>query len=191
MLKCNSPDHNGCDICNAKLLFLMRLNKLILILSVLLMLPAVESYSQQGSRNLEETGSRKAVVAVSDLVAKPAYEATNEGMRFKVWIMSVIKGLKDTEIKKNEFTEDDDVEQETHHVMIEIFDPQNGYSISDASVELRTISPSGEESTIELDPMMAQYGGNLHFAEKGNYKLNLSVNAGGRSILTPFTYTVN
>jgi hypothetical protein len=168
----------------------MRLNKYILILTVLLLLPAIDSFSQQGAPDARVTEKR---TIIPNLLAKPSYEATSGGLHFKVWIMSVIKGLKDTEIKKIEFSvdDDDDVPRETHHVMIEIVDPQNGYNISDAMVELKTISPSGKESTVELDPMMAQYGGNLNFNEKGNYQMNISINTGGRSNLTPFTYTVN
>jgi hypothetical protein len=167
----------------------MRLNKYILFLSILLLLPAFKSFSQQGAGNPGYTEPRKSVV--SEFIAKPAYETTSGGMHYKVWIMSAIKGLKDTEIKKNEYSDDDDVPRETHHVMIEIVDPLNGYTISDAMVQLKSVSPSGKESTLELDPMMAQYGGNLSFGEKGDYQMNISVTSGGRAMLTPFTYTVN
>lgn len=169
----------------------MRLNKYIILFSIFLLLPAAIAFAQQGARDAGNAAVHTPSIAAPDLVAKPSYEATNGGMRFKVWIMSVIKGLKESEIKRLESSWEDGELVKTHHVMIEVFDPMDGSTVSDALVELRAISPSGKELTVELNPMMAQYGGDLNFSEKGEYQLNISVNSHGRSILTPFVYSVN
>jgi hypothetical protein len=168
------------------MLSLMSLNKYIFVL--LLTIISFPLYAQQGSRsndNVAATGKETAVFP--DLIAKPSYEASNGRFHFRVWIMSVIKGMKDSEVRNAE-DDNDDVEKGTHHVMIEVSDSE-GNSVTDAMVKVSAVSPTGKEAIVDLDPMMAQYGASISFDEKGSYHLTVSVDAEGNPILTPFTYT--
>jgi hypothetical protein len=170
------------------MLSLMRLNKYIFVL--LLTILSFPLYAQQGSRsddNAAETGKHTA--AFPDLIAKPSYETSNGRFHFRVWIMSVIKGMKDSEVKDVEH-DNDEVQKGTHHVMIEVSDSE-GNSVTDAMVKVSAVSPTGKEEVIDLDPMMTQYGANISFDEKGSYHLSVSVDAEGNPDLLPFTYTVN
>jgi hypothetical protein len=147
-------------------------------------------FGQQGSRSEDKaTESRKETAAFPDLVPKPSYEASNGRFHFKVWIMSVIKGMKDSEVKNAE-TDNDNVEKGTHHVMIEVSDSE-GNNVTDAMVSVSAVSPTGKQAVVDLDPMMAQYGANISFDEKGRYHLTVSMDAEGDPVFTPFTYTVN
>jgi hypothetical protein len=164
----------------------MSLNKYILIL--LFTALSFPVYAQQGSRS-DNAASAEETAAFPDLIAKPSYEASNGRFHFRVWIMSVIKGMKDVEVKNAEI-DNDDVETGTHHVMVEVSDSE-GNSITDAMVKVSAVSPTGKEATVDLDPMMAQYGANISFSEKGSYHLSVSMDAEGEPVFPPFTYKVN
>ena len=123
--------------------------------------------------------------AVPEVIAKPAFEATNGGLHLKVWVMSVIKGLKDNEMAS------DDENPGTHHVMVEVADAVSGRDVPGAMVKLLSVSPSGKKSTVDLETMMDQYGCNISLDEKGEYQLSVNVNSDGQSTLTPFKYKVN
>jgi hypothetical protein len=128
--------------------------------------------------------------AVAEVMAKPAFEATNGGLHLKVWVMSVIKGLKDNEMAASEEYSDDE-NPGTHHVMVEVADAESGREVPGAMVKLLSVSPSGKKSTIVLETMLDQYGCNISLDEKGEYQLSVSVNSDGKSTLTPFKYKVN
>jgi hypothetical protein len=172
-----------------KILFLMSLNKYILVLLIATLTFPV--YGQQGSRSDEHAAASASTetAAFPDLIPKPSHEASNGRFHFKVWIMSVIKGMKDSEVRNVE-NDNDDVQTGTHHLMIEVSDSE-GNSVTDAMVKVSAISPTGREEIVDLDPMMAQYGANISFDEEGSYHLTVSVDAEGNPILTPFTYTVD
>jgi hypothetical protein len=141
--------------------------------------------AQQGSDSSRKEGTGKMVIP--EVVAKPVFEGTNGGMHMRVWMMAVIK------------TNNDDVNNKvapelkngTHHIMVEVTGTEDKKEIPGAIVKVMIVSPSQQESTVDLKAMMNQYGANLELDEKGDYQFNVSVNVNGESILTPFHYRVN
>lgn len=125
-------------------------------------------------------------MGVSEFVAKPTFEATNGGMHMRVWVMAIIKGM--NEEVNNQVAEE--MNRGTHHIMVEVTDPESKKELPGGIVKVLIISPSEKEATVELKPMTEQYGGNLILDEKGDYQLNVSVNVNGESTLTPFKFTV-
>ncbi len=132
------------------------------------------------------------------VVAKPTFEKVENGINFKVWIMSVVNDassqLDTNEVNLNKATDatTDESKPATHHVMVELKDATEGKELSDATVRLELLSPTGKTDIIDLETMMNQYGGNIPLPETGEYKLNLNVTTeDGRTVKTPFSYKVS
>lgn len=147
--------------------------------------------SAQGERQYQDTIKKSGMMQgeAPDIMAKPAFEATNGVQHMKVWITPFMKGMTSEDMNKN--LSDDTANKGTHHVMVEVTDAVGGHDVTDATVRILSVSPSGKKSAIDLQKMMGQYGGNLNLDEKGEYDLNISIDVKGTSNLTPFKFTVN
>lgn len=162
----------------------------VIITSILIIFFSLQ-LSAQGERQYQDTIKKSGMMQGEppDAMAKPVFEATNGVQHMKVWITPFMKGMTSEDMNKN--LSDDTAKKGTHHVMVEITDAVGGQEVTDATVRVLAVSPSGKNSAIDLQKMMGQYGGNLNLDEKGDYELNISIDVNGTSNLTPFKYTVN
>ncbi len=78
----------------------------------------------------------------------------------------------------------------THCIMLEVSDAATQKDISDASVKVMIISPSKKHSSVNLKPMMKQYGSGLTLHRKGKYRMTVSVTVNEVSRTTDFPYRV-
>ncbi|HLN19927.1 MAG TPA: hypothetical protein VK213_02490 [Bacteroidales bacterium] len=120
-----------------------------------------------------------------DVVAKPVFEGSSGNFNLTVWIMSAI-----TEKRNNDVKDKIDTGTGAYHVMVELKDAEKSRDVAGAIVKVLSVSPSGKKETTELESMMNQYGGNIDMNEKGDYQLNISVEADGNSTLCPVVYSV-
>ena len=78
----------------------------------------------------------------------------------------------------------------THCIMLEVSDAATQKNISDASVKVMIISPSKRHSSVNLKPMMKQYGSGLTLHKKGKYRMTMSLTVNGVSRTKEFPYRV-
>jgi hypothetical protein len=116
---------------------------------------------------------------MSDMAAKPTFEATTGGLHLKVWVMAKGEGMKDNDMMAG-----------THHIMVAVTDAESGKEVTDANVKILSLSPTNKSASVDLKTMMNQFGGNLSLDEKGEYELTVSVDVNGVANSTPFKYTV-
>lgn len=129
------------------------------------------------------------------IVAKPSFETTTSGLHLRVWIMSVVNDSKARLSGEQDSSSTDSSTDETrkgsHHVMVEVKDAAEGTELTSAALEMKILAPSGKTVTVDLEPMMNQYGANIPLEAKGEYKISLNVKADdGRTVEAPFSYTV-
>jgi hypothetical protein len=141
---------------------------------------------RQDSLEIENSGMGSGMS--SGILAKPSFESSNEEVHMKVWLFPKREEWDDA-INKD-VADQGNLTEGTHHIMVEVTDPQSGQKISEAKVKISAKSPSSGSSETDLKPMMGQYGGNLKLSEKGDYKFNVNVENKGVSSQIPFTYTV-
>jgi hypothetical protein len=155
------------------------------MLIILGFLPAILLKAQVDRDTTENKGMGK--MSVSEVLAKPVFETINGGYDQKVWIMTVVKGVRDIDL--NTSNRDDDVNG-THTIVVVLKDEKSNKEVMGADVQLSYVTPSGKKGNVAMETTMNQYGANVNFDEKGEYQLSLSVKAGGESVSTPFSYTV-
>ena len=78
----------------------------------------------------------------------------------------------------------------THHLGIDVTDATSGTEIAIIGATVELVSPSKKATSIELKPMMNRFAGALALDEKGEYRVTVSVNAGGSTKSTTFQYAV-
>ncbi len=78
----------------------------------------------------------------------------------------------------------------THCIMLEVSDAATRKGISDASAKVMFVSPSEKRSTVDLKPMMSNFGSGLTLDEKGEYQFTISVDVNGVSKTKGFRYEV-
>jgi hypothetical protein len=155
------------------------------ILIILGILPAILLKAQVERDTTENRGMGR--MSVSEVLAKPAFETINGGYDQKVWIMTVVKGVRDIDLNTSN---QNDEARGTHTVIVELKDEKNNREVMGADVQLSYVKPSGKKESVVMETTMNQYGANVNFDEKGEYQLSLSVKAGGETVSTPFSYTV-
>jgi hypothetical protein len=84
-------------------------------------------------------------------------------------------------------TTSDEQKGGNYHVMVEL-KKADGKVLTDANVSLMAVSPAGKNSSVELKPMMDQYGRDLILDEKGEYQLTIQLNVGGVPNSTQFKF---
>ncbi len=136
-----------------------------------------------------KTGNESSGMGMSPImIAKPIFETTNAGLQMKVWVSPIKEKWDD--VMSQDVATTEELKDGTHHIMVELKDPESNKNVSGANVKLLILSPSNEKSTTDLKTMMDQYGGNLNLPEQGEYQINISVENNGVSSLTPFKYVV-
>jgi hypothetical protein len=78
----------------------------------------------------------------------------------------------------------------THHIMLGVTDASLGKEIANASAKVLIVSPSKNNSTVDLKPMKGLFGGALTLDEKGEYQFTVSVDVNGVSKTKQFQYAV-
>jgi hypothetical protein len=77
----------------------------------------------------------------------------------------------------------------TYHIMIELKDAASGNEANETTVTLMVVSPTNKNTSVELKPVVKQFGSDLTLSEKGEYELTVNVNVGGVTSATPFKFT--
>jgi hypothetical protein len=126
------------------------------------------------------------VIPMSGQSVKPTFEATTSGIQMKVWIMITAGQVKPNDMSAAKATTES-TKGSTYHIMVEL-KKADGKVLTDANVSLMTVSPAGKNASVELKPMMDQYGSDLNFDEKGEYQLTIQLNVGGVPNSTQFKF---
>ena len=126
------------------------------------------------------------VMPVSGQTAKPTFESTTAGLQMKVWVM-ITGGAMKTNDMNSAKPSTEATKGSTYHIMVELR-KTDGKVLTDASVSLMTVSPAGKNASVELKPMMDQYGSDLILDEKGEYEFTILLKAGGADSSTPFKF---
>jgi hypothetical protein len=126
------------------------------------------------------------VMPMSGQAVKPTFEATTAGLQMKVWIMITGGAMKANDMSSAKATSES-TKGSTYHIMVEL-KKTDGKVLTDANVSLMTVSPAGKNMSVELKPMMNQYGSDLVLDEKGEYQLTILLKVGGADSSTPFKF---
>lgn len=143
-------------------------------------LVTIQITAQERKDTIKESGM---MMPSPDVVAKPAFEGNSGNFNLTVWVMEAFN-------EKREKDESEEKKTGSHNVMVEVNDAEKSREIAGAIVKVLVVSPSGKKSTTELESMMNHYGGNISLDEKGEYQLDISVEANGFSTLCPVVYNV-
>ena len=104
----------------------------------------------------------------------------------KVWIMITGGATKAADMSSAKATSDEQ-KGSSYHVMVEL-KKADGKVLTDANASMMTVSPAGKNSSVELKPMMDQYGSDFMLDEKGEYQLTVLLKVGGADSSTPFKF---
>ncbi len=186
------------------------------ILAVLLIALTLPLLGQQNHRGKTRQNTKKH--DISNILGKPTVDATVEGLHMKVWIMTQKKHK--TVMKKHmahhnakvmdgsskEMGKDslgmmhngmqidkatmDAMMAGTHHIMLDVTDSATGKEVTDATARVLIVFPSKKASSIDLKPMMTDFGAGLTLPEKGEYHFTVVVKAQGAPISKEFQYHV-
>jgi hypothetical protein len=118
----------------------------------------------------------------------PTHEATTAGIKLKVWITIGTEQIKENDMSSAKATKDASLAK-TYHIMVELKNASSGKEATEATATLMIVSPAGKNTSVELKPMMKQFGNDFTLDEKGEYELTVNVNAGGVTSATPFKFT--
>lgn len=160
------------------------------ILSIALTLPLLGQH--------DEHGTAKPIMKQDDMsrmMGKPILDATVEGLRMKVWLMTQSRHKKMMKAKKHADMGVDKATMEammagTHHIMLDVRDSASGKEIADASAKVLIVFPSKKSSAFDLKPMMSDFGGALTLNEKGKYQFTIVVRVQGAPKSKQFQYWV-
>lgn len=139
-----------------------------------------------GQENLSNTDIKKSII--EDPQVTPTFEATTAGIHLKVWITIGAEEMKENDMSSAKASKDA-TPGKTYHIMVELKNAKSGKEAIEATATLMVVSPTGKNTSVELKPMMKQFGSDLALDEKGEYELTVNVNAGGVTSATPFKFT--
>jgi hypothetical protein len=128
------------------------------------------------------------VMPISGQTAKPTFESATGGLQMKVWVMITGEAVKTNDMNTAK-PSTKAATGSTYHIMVEL-KKTNGKVLKDANVSLMTVSPARKNASVELKPMMDQYGSDLILNETGEYEFAILLNAGGADSSTPFKFVV-
>jgi hypothetical protein len=151
-----------------------------IVLTIALILPV------SGQENLANTDMKKGIT--EDKQVAPTFEATTAGIHLKVWITIGSEQMKENDMSSAKASKDA-TPGKTYHIMVELKNAGSGKEATEATATLMVVSPTGKNTSVELKPMMKQFGSDLALDEKGEYELTVNVNAGGVTSATPFKFT--
>jgi hypothetical protein len=120
------------------------------------------------------------------IMAKPDFENTSSDLQMKVWVSSEREPWDD--IMSKDVSNQEQLGKGTHHIMVDLKNPQTGSEISGANVKLLIQSPSNNKSEVDLKPITNEYGGSLDLPETGEYQFSINVEHNGVTSSTPFKY---
>lgn len=158
--------------------------KLAVIGAVLTFACAMPMFGQATNKTMAKMDDQK--TGMDDKAVKPTFEATTAGIQMKVWIMITGGATKTTDMSTAKATSDEQ-KGGNYHVMVEL-KKADGKVLTDANASMMAVSPAGKNTSIELKPMMDQYGSDFMLDEKGEYQLTIQLNVGGVPSSTPFKF---
>lgn len=120
------------------------------------------------------------------VMAKPDFENSSSDLQMKVWISSEREPWDD--IFSKDVSNQEQLSKGTHHILVDLKNPQTGSEISGANVKLLIQSPSNNKSEVDLKPVTNEYGGSLDLPETGEYQFSINVEHNGITSSTPFKY---
>jgi len=132
---------------------------------------------------------------MSKMVGKPTVDATIEGLRMKVWLMTQKHHEKMMKEMKHDGMEMDKATKEamiagTHCIMLNVTDASSGKKIDNATAKVTIVSPSKMTSSFDFKSMMSHFGIGISLKEKGEYQFSVNVTVDGVSKTKDFEYTV-
>jgi len=158
--------------------------RLAIIGTVLAFACAIPVLGQATNKTMANMDYQKS--KMDDKVVKPTFEATTAGIQMKVWIMITGGATKAADMSSAKATSDEQ-KGSSYHVMVEL-KKADGKVLTDANASMMTVSPAGKNSSVELKPMMDQYGSDFMLDEKGEYQLTVLLKVGGADSSTPFKF---
>lgn len=161
-------------------------SKLVIIGTVLTFACAIPMFGQDMNKTLAKTDNKKS--GMEDKAAKPTFEATTAGIQLKAWIMITAPEQKATDMSSVK-TASDGTKGSTYHVMVEL-KKADGKVLTDANASMMAVSPTGKNTSVELKPMMDQYGSDFMLNEKGEYELTIQWKVGNTPGSVPFKFEV-
>ena len=159
-------------------------NKLAIIGTVLTLACALPVFGQATNKTMAKVDDQKS--SMDDKAVKPTFEATTAGIQMKVWIMITGGATKAADMSSAKATSDEQ-KGSSYHVMVEL-KKADGKVLTDANASMMTVSPAGKNSSVELKPMMDQYGSDFMLEEKGEYQLTIQMNVAGVPNSTQFKF---
>jgi hypothetical protein len=158
--------------------------KLAIIGMVLTFACAIPMFGQDMNKTITKTDNQKS--GMDDKAAKPTFEATTAGIQMKVWIMITAPDPKVTDMSSVKAASDGP-KGSTYHVMVEL-KKADGKVLTDANASMMAVSPTGKNTSVELKPMMDQYGSDFMLNEKGEYELTIQWKVGNVPSSTQFKF---
>lgn len=146
----------------------------------LLFLITIQITAQEKKDTLKESGM---MMPSPDVIAKPAFDGNSGNFNLTVWVMEALNEKRGRDVSEDSKTG-------SHNIIVEVNDAEKSKEIPGATVKVMIVSPSGKKSATELESMMNNYRGNISLDEKGEYQLNINVEAEGFSTLCPVVYNV-
>jgi hypothetical protein len=159
-------------------------NRLAIIGTVLTLACAMPMFGQAMNKPMAKMDDQKS--SMDDKAVKPTFEATTAGIQMKVWIMITAGAMKENDMSSAKSTGEGQ-KGSSYHVMVEL-KKADGKVLTDANVSMMAVSPAGKNTSVELKPMMDQYGSDFILDEKGEYQLTIQLNVGGVPNSTPFKF---
>jgi hypothetical protein len=158
--------------------------RLAIIGTVLTFVCAMPVFGQATNKTMAKMDDKKS--SLDDKAVKPTFEATTAGIQMKVWIMITGGAAKATDMSSAKATSDEQ-KGSTYHVMVEL-KKADGKVLTDANASMMAVSPAGKNTSVELKPMMDEYGSDFMLDEKGEYQLTIQLNVGGVPNSTQFKF---
>jgi hypothetical protein len=168
-----------------------------------------------GGHNHEDTNQTAiASRATTVRMGKPTVDATVDGLRFQVWLMTQAQHEKmmegqagqpvtGTERRTDELTPGtargtmdvnqamlDSMTADTHHIVLDLTDVAAGKAVSGATARVMVTFPSARNTSVDLRPVLSRLDGALALDEKGEYRFIVAVSVGGFSTTTQFPYAL-
>lgn len=171
--------------------------KYALLTTVLTVTLSLPSFGQQNNSDKTKTDMKK--LTLSGVMGKPTVDATVEGLRMKVWLKTqkqykkMMKGKMGRMMMGNDGMDKatmDAMMTGTHHVTVVVTDSASGKEISDAGAKILIVFPSKKNSSIDLEPMMNDFGSALSLKEKGDYQFTIVVKVQAAPTSMKFQYRV-
>lgn len=78
----------------------------------------------------------------------------------------------------------------THYIVLDVTEIASGKEIGGAIARVLIESPSKKSTSVDLESMIAHFGGALTLSEQGEYQFTVNVSVGGVTKTTQFQYAV-